>query len=578
MAPSINTSSIMRGLLWLLLAICPILAAAQSVDDAFDPDANGPISAINMLPDGKIIVVGDFTSIAGATRHRIARLNSDGSLDATFTDAYVDALIRAVVVQPDGRIVIGGNFHQVGAHTRSFLARLNGDGTIDDGFQPDADAAVYALVVQDDGKIIAGGKFESVGGEARHFLARLHADGSVDTGFDPNPDSTVLTLTAQGDGRLLAGGRFDSFVSCGLYNCITTFAGRIARINVDGSVDEDFDPDVNDGEVRAIVEQPDGAIVIAGTFTSIGSEVHQGIARLTAEGNTDSFFPAIYVDDSIRALALQEDGKILVGGAFTQIAGQSRGHLARLRSDGSLDLFVATTDGNVSALALQDDGALLIGGNFTSIKAQTRNRIARVVLPSGQGDLAGCTATPDFIVHDDGTLEEGYTVSVADVRFVDKFTPTAYPVVYNAVCIGFITGSGPTSYGVEIVVFDDDGAGGEPGTQLGSVAATVAVTLSVPVTPNTTVFWNKIDISSLGLQVTDGSVYIGARWVPSGSGLNNIFIATDQSRDRPAGFAEGYLWKNATWVPIDQEIPGYRSLMVRAGRDDTIFRDGFESP
>lgn len=101
---------IAHTLLWLLLAILPGLVMAQNLDTGFDPDANGNVYALAKQPDGKLIVAGAFTSIAGTTRNRIARLNPDGSLDTGFASVYVDSTIRAAVVQADGRIVIGGDF------------------------------------------------------------------------------------------------------------------------------------------------------------------------------------------------------------------------------------------------------------------------------------------------------------------------------------------------------------------------------------------------------------------------------------------------------------------------------------
>ena len=86
------------------------LVTAQNLDTGFDPDANGNVYALAKQPDGKLIVAGAFTSIAGTTRNRIARLNPDGSLDTGFASVYVDSTIRAAVVQADGRIVIGGDF------------------------------------------------------------------------------------------------------------------------------------------------------------------------------------------------------------------------------------------------------------------------------------------------------------------------------------------------------------------------------------------------------------------------------------------------------------------------------------
>src|ERR1700680_4173948 len=56
----------------------------QSALDGFDPNANGTIRVVVVQPDGKILIGGDFTSVRGTPRNRIARLNPDGTLDAAF--------------------------------------------------------------------------------------------------------------------------------------------------------------------------------------------------------------------------------------------------------------------------------------------------------------------------------------------------------------------------------------------------------------------------------------------------------------------------------------------------------------
>ena len=74
--------------------------------------------------DGKIIIGGTFTTVGGTERNRVARLNSDGSLDAGF-DPNANEAIRAVAVQSDGKVIIGGSFTTVGGTTRNRLARLS---------------------------------------------------------------------------------------------------------------------------------------------------------------------------------------------------------------------------------------------------------------------------------------------------------------------------------------------------------------------------------------------------------------------------------------------------------------------
>lgn len=46
--------------------------------------ANGVVNVSAWLPDGKLLIGGDFTLYKGVTVNRLARINSDGTLDTTF--------------------------------------------------------------------------------------------------------------------------------------------------------------------------------------------------------------------------------------------------------------------------------------------------------------------------------------------------------------------------------------------------------------------------------------------------------------------------------------------------------------
>ncbi|HTZ19825.1 MAG TPA: delta-60 repeat domain-containing protein, partial [Opitutaceae bacterium] len=231
-----------------LLAVSPAALWAQgntpSAADGFDPNVDGVVYTTAIQPDGKILLAGNFTLLkpngtVGGFRNNIARINADGSLDATF-DPNVNGPVSAMVLMPDGsgRILIGGSFTSLqpnGATTatsRTNLAMLKSDGTIDPNFSPLATSLLFnpssaktqikVLAVQSkDGKILLGGQFTtrqlSNGTDdptTRNYLARLNADGSLDTGFNPNPNAVVLTLALApadpitGRQQILFGGGF----------------------------------------------------------------------------------------------------------------------------------------------------------------------------------------------------------------------------------------------------------------------------------------------------------------------------------------------------------------------------------
>ena len=183
-------------------------------DPTLDVIANNIIRKILVQPDGKIIVVGDFTIIGGVTRGRIARINTDGSIDQTFGAAGgANSSIFDAALQPDGNIVIAGNFSGVNFNSNfKNLARLNSTGTLDATFNPAVEGGVQSLRLQSNGKILIGGGFYQVSGAARYKIARINADGTLDGSFNAGTgaDDAVLTIDVQANSKVVIGGSFRS--------------------------------------------------------------------------------------------------------------------------------------------------------------------------------------------------------------------------------------------------------------------------------------------------------------------------------------------------------------------------------
>jgi uncharacterized delta-60 repeat protein len=340
-----------------------------AVVDAFNPNSNGSVYAIAIQSDGKAIIVGSFTQVGGTTRNRIARLNTDGTLDTGY-NPDLNGLTVAIAIQSDGKAIIGGGFTTVGGTTRNNVARLNTDGTLDTGYNPDGNGSVNAIAIQSDGKAIIGGAFTTVGGTARNRIARLNTDGTLDTGYDPNANNSVTSIAIQSDGKAIIVGAFTTVGG--------TTRNRIARLNTDGTLDTGFNPDAG-GQVDAIAIQSDGKAVIGGSFTTIGGTTRNFIARLNTDGTLDTGFNP-NANGNILAIAIQSDGKAIIGGGFATVGGTTRNNVARLNTDGTLDTGFGNTSANnqVRAVASQSDGKALIGGDFTTVGVTTRNRIARL--------------------------------------------------------------------------------------------------------------------------------------------------------------------------------------------------------
>jgi uncharacterized delta-60 repeat protein len=210
------------------------------VDATFNPDVADFVNGAAVQTDGRVIIYGRFVEIGGQAHRRIARLNADGSLDTTFNPGdSADSDVTCAAIQPDGKIVIGGLFAAVNGVTRHRMARLNADGSLDTAFDPDVDnTAVYSLALQADGKITIGGNFSTVGGVGRSNIARLNADGSLDTSYYPSngANSTILALALQADGELVVGGGFTAIGNNGRNNLarLSTSNAALQELAVNG--------------------------------------------------------------------------------------------------------------------------------------------------------------------------------------------------------------------------------------------------------------------------------------------------------------------------------------------------------
>jgi uncharacterized delta-60 repeat protein len=190
----------------------------------------------------------------------------------------------------------------------------------------------------------------------------------VDGTFLTTISNSVNCLALQPDGKILVGGSFK-----GVSGQVRMY---LARLNADGSLDADFNPGANNTPY-ALALQPDGMILAGGRFTSLGSGGGSYLARLDATGAADTtYYPS--PNDYVYSLAVAPSGQTIVAGRFTWLGGQGCNHIGRLNTDGTLDTaFDPGADGNVYSVVLQADGKILVGGSFTNLVGQPCKRIGR---------------------------------------------------------------------------------------------------------------------------------------------------------------------------------------------------------
>lgn len=293
------------------------------------------LMGLKLQQDGKIVAVGN----TGSNTFLLMRFTADGVVDSTFgTNGRVvtaftgkTASGNALDIQANGYIVVAGN---VGADIG--VARYKTDGSFDSAFGTNGikiinfDAAALetanAVLIQPNGQIVVGGATQT-GAIGQFLLTRLNSNGGLNTGFGNGGKITLLPrqtyntiygLALQKDGKIVAVGLAKYFQS----------AFGIARFSKTGQPDSTFGTNgivvhqftTTNEEARAVAQQADGKLVIAGNINDAGA-LQAAMLRVKSNGVVDSTFD---YDGEVRSgqnngsfaysILIQPDAKIVLGG------------------------------------------------------------------------------------------------------------------------------------------------------------------------------------------------------------------------------------------------------------------------
>lgn len=348
-----------------------------------------------------------------------AALGQAGSVDTSFVPGIgfpVNATFGAMVVQPDGRILVGGSFSGYGGTISSNLVRLNANGSLDStfatglGFYRPNDISirgdVRGIALQPDGKCVVVGLFDWYDRIPVSGIVRLTPAGGLDNTFANGINRSVQTVTLlRSHGVIHDGFRLNDTFTVGLEPFITGIYPRLSNGDTNSAFDSSLKVVARSSiwgapRITAMVEQPDGRILVTGYFTAIGGVARTHIARLHANGTLDSTFDVPISVSPVGGLAtdgplvhgmlLQPDGKIVIYGRFEQVGSVSVGNIARLNPDGTVDpTFNSGTgaagfllNGQIMCAVLQGDGKIVIGGTFQRYNGTLAHRLARI-MPTG---------------------------------------------------------------------------------------------------------------------------------------------------------------------------------------------------
>jgi hypothetical protein len=179
---------------------------------------DGVIYATTSLPDGSVVVGGNFDAVNGQPRQNLAVFKPDGSLDGSAfagATAGVDGTVYALATDAKGNVLVGGYFTvntDQGDPIQNFVRFLAG-GKLDTAFTAglSPNGAVYAVTVQAKGSIVVGGEFTQAGPQLRKNLVRYNADGTLDgpVGSASASTGSVRSLAALANGGVFAAGSFE---------------------------------------------------------------------------------------------------------------------------------------------------------------------------------------------------------------------------------------------------------------------------------------------------------------------------------------------------------------------------------
>jgi len=259
------------------------LNADGSLDSSFNAGTgpDNPVYALLVQPDGKFLIGGTFTHVNGAAHEYLARFNADGSLDSTFTGPDFGGTsgwdVESLALQSDGKILAGGDFFFPGATFKASICRLNSNGSLDATFNgvvqgahfvgsPSSVGTVNDIAPLPDGTLLIVGDFTAYNNVARGGLARLTTNGSLDTTFAPagasfgNFTATCYRILVQPDGKLLVGGAFSSFNN--------TTVSNLVRLSANGAIDTTFAAaEGPDFYIHDFALQPDNRIIFGADWS-----------------------------------------------------------------------------------------------------------------------------------------------------------------------------------------------------------------------------------------------------------------------------------------------------------------------
>jgi uncharacterized delta-60 repeat protein len=262
--------------------------------------SGGYSSATMEIYGSSIFIAGGIGSYNGGASKPIIKINLNGSVDTsfscpTFYQAINSPNIFRIIQQPDGKIIAMGQFDSCNSFQSFAIVRLNSNGSVDTTFTSpfSSGSLVYDSILVGSQILITGIIYQSSGYLSAEVV-RLNSNGTVDNSF-----SRTLISTQGSSGRVSDFNSSSSKIIATMSNGSIVVVGtsgstgytNIAKLNANGGWDSSFQYGTGfNNDANSCVIQSDDKIIVVGSFTSFSGSPRTRIARLNSDGTLDTTF------------------------------------------------------------------------------------------------------------------------------------------------------------------------------------------------------------------------------------------------------------------------------------------------
>ena len=267
-------------------------------------------------------------------------------------------------------------------------------------------------------------------------------------GYGDGPNGSINSIVTQTDSKIILFGNFTRYNGKIRKNAVRLFGispGPAAP------VDHSFNASFGGGVPLKAVIQPDGKIIVVGSFTDCNSVTTKRIVRLNSNGSVDLAFNANIAngpDAVVNDLKLMGDGSIYIAGNFKFYNGFNRASVVKLNSDGSLNSTFNAGSGGVGAGGIvtsievgPNQSFFFVGGQFNNIFNGITGPKALVRLTAqGNVDISVIPTNITGIINDIKILPGNSSIVVGGLFSISGNTPISNLARFDFSTNSFFTG------------------------------------------------------------------------------------------------------------------------------------------